>query len=48
MKKNGYSLHVCTLRPESTGTIRLKSKDPKAHPLIDAELPRRARVISTR
>ena len=36
MKKNGYSLHVCTLRPESTGTIRLKSKDPKEHPLIDA------------
>src|SRR5205814_1424863 len=36
MKKNGYSLHVCTLRPESTGTIRLKSTDPKEHPLIDA------------
>jgi len=36
MKKNGYSLHVCTLRPESAGTIRLKSKDPKEHPLIDA------------
>jgi len=36
MKKNGYSLHVCTLRPESTGTIRLASKDPAATPLIDA------------
>ena len=36
MKKDGYSLHVCTLRPESTGTIRLKSSDPKEHPLIDA------------
>ena len=36
MKKNGYSLHVCTLRPESTGTIRLKSSDPREHPLIDA------------
>ena len=36
LKKNGYSLHVCTLRPESRGTIRLKSKDPKEHPLIDA------------
>jgi choline dehydrogenase len=36
MKKNGYSLHVCTLRPESAGTIRLKSCDPKEHPLIDA------------
>jgi len=30
MKKNGYSLHVCTLRPESTGAIRLKSKDPRS------------------
>jgi choline dehydrogenase len=36
MKKNGYSLHVCTLRPESTGTIRLASQDPTAPPLIDA------------
>ena len=36
LKKNGYTLHVCALRPESTGTIRLKSKDPKEHPLIDA------------
>jgi len=36
MKKNGYSLHVCTLRPESTGTIRLATKDPLAPPLIDA------------
>ena len=23
MRKDGYSLHVCTLRPESRGTIRL-------------------------
>jgi choline dehydrogenase len=36
MKKNGYSLHVCTLRPESRGTIRLASPDPTKHPLIDA------------
>jgi choline dehydrogenase len=36
MNKNGYSLHVCTLRPESKGTIRLASQDPKAAPLIDA------------
>jgi choline dehydrogenase len=36
MKKNGFSLHVCTLRPESTGTIRLKSSNPVEHPLIDA------------
>jgi choline dehydrogenase len=36
LKKNGYTLHVCALRPESIGTIRLKSSDPKEHPLIDA------------
>ena len=36
LKKNGYTLHVCALRPESTGTIRLKSSKPKEHPLIDA------------
>ena len=36
MKKNGYSLHVCALRPESTGTIRLRSNNPNDHPLIDA------------
>ena len=36
LNRDGYSLHVCTLRPESKGTIRLRSKDPKEHPLIDA------------
>ena len=30
----GYSLHVCDLRPKSRGHIRLASKDPLAHPLI--------------
>jgi choline dehydrogenase-like flavoprotein len=32
---HGYSCHVCVLRPESTGTVRLASNDPKAMPLID-------------
>ncbi|WP_164156386.1 GMC family oxidoreductase [Sandarakinorhabdus rubra] len=32
---HGYQLHVCQLRPESRGTIRLKSPDPLAHPAID-------------
>ena len=36
LNKDGYSLHVCTLRPESRGTIRLKSTDPAVAPLIDA------------
>ena len=47
MKKNGYSLHVCTLRPESRGTIRLRSKDPKEHPLIDANYLAERRDLDT-
>jgi choline dehydrogenase len=31
----GYQIHVCQLRPESRGTIRLASNDPAAHPKID-------------
>jgi choline dehydrogenase len=32
----GYSLHVCNLRPKSRGEIRLSSADPLAAPLISA------------
>ncbi|MBX3593526.1 FAD-dependent oxidoreductase [Sphingomonas sp.] len=32
---HGYSCHACVLRPESRGTVRLKSLDPRAAPLID-------------
>lgn len=35
LKKNGFTLHVCQLRPESRGQITLKSSDPFAHPAID-------------
>ena len=31
----GYSLHVCQLRPQSRGTVSLQSSDPFASPLID-------------
>jgi len=47
MKRNGYSLHVCTLRPQSTGTIRLRSSDPKEHPLIDANYLAERRDLDT-
>ena len=47
MKKNGYSLHVCTLRPESRGTIRLQSSDPGVHPLIDANYLAERRDLDT-
>ncbi|MGZ5913419.1 MAG: GMC oxidoreductase, partial [Reyranella sp.] len=47
IKKNGYSLHVCTLRPESRGTIRLRSADPKDHPQIDANYLAERRDLDT-
>ena len=35
VKGQGYSCHVCVLRPESRGTVRLASADAAAPPLID-------------
>jgi choline dehydrogenase-like flavoprotein len=35
VKAHGYSGHVCVLRPESKGTVRLASIDAHAAPLID-------------
>ena len=32
---NGFSCHVCLLRPESKGTVKIASKDPMVAPLID-------------
>ena len=32
---DGYSCHVCVLRPASRGTVRLASPSPQAVPLID-------------
>ena len=32
---HGYSCHVCLLRPQSRGSVRLASRDPLAPPLID-------------
>jgi len=34
---HGFSCHVCLLRPKSSGSIRLASKDPLARPLIDPD-----------
>jgi choline dehydrogenase len=36
-REHGFQMHVCQLRPESRGTIRLKSPDPAAHPAIDPD-----------
>ncbi len=35
VKGVGYSIHVCVLRPESRGTVRLASADAAAAPRID-------------
>jgi choline dehydrogenase-like flavoprotein len=35
LRGEGYSLHVCQLRPQSRGTVSLQSSDPFAAPLID-------------
>jgi choline dehydrogenase-like flavoprotein len=35
MSKNGYSCHVCVLRPKSSGRMTLRSADPEAAPRID-------------
>lgn len=35
VREAGFSGHVCVLRPESRGTVRLASADPAAPPLID-------------
>ena len=36
--RHGFQCHVCPLRPESTGSIKLRSTDPFDHPIIDANV----------
>lgn len=35
VEKDGFTIHACQLRPQSLGTIALKSADPFAEPAID-------------
>lgn len=35
VRSAGYSCHVCVLRPESRGSVRLAGIDPRSPPLID-------------
>lgn len=35
LKEHGYSLHVCVLRPESRGWVKLRSADPADAPAIN-------------
>lgn len=34
---DGFSCHVCVLRPESRGTVRLRDTNPKSAPVIDPQ-----------
>ncbi|MCY4207638.1 MAG: choline dehydrogenase [Roseovarius sp.] len=36
--RHGFQCHVCPLRPESTGSIKLRSTDPFEHPIISADV----------
>ncbi|PFG64650.1 choline dehydrogenase-like flavoprotein [Thioclava sp. ES.031] len=45
---DGWSAHICPLRPQSRGTLRLASNDPRAAPLIDPDYlsdPRDAELL---
>lgn len=35
VNQDGMTLHACQLRPESRGSVRLRSADPYVHPAID-------------
>lgn len=43
----GFSCHVCKLRPESRGSVRLNSADPFAAPAIDPAFLRDRRDLET-
>ncbi len=44
---HGYQMHICQLRPESRGTVRLQSPDPLAHPAIDPRYLSAAEDVET-
>ncbi len=47
VKGHGFSAHVCVLRPESRGTVRLASADAGVAPLIDPAFLQDPRDIAT-
>jgi choline dehydrogenase-like flavoprotein len=44
---NGFSCHVCLLRPKSVGTVRIASKDPLKDPEIDPQFLSNREDMST-
>lgn len=47
VRVNGFSCHVCVLRPESRGTVRLKSPRMQDAPLIDPQFLTDERDVDT-
>jgi choline dehydrogenase-like flavoprotein len=47
VKGHGFSCHACVLRPESRGTVRLQSLDPRAAPVIDPRFLSDERDVET-
>jgi choline dehydrogenase-like flavoprotein len=47
VKGHGFSLHACVLRPESKGTVRLRSADARMAPLIDPNFLEDERDMAT-
>jgi choline dehydrogenase-like flavoprotein len=47
VKGHGFSLHACVLRPESRGTVKLASPDPRAAPMIDPNFLADERDLAT-
>ncbi len=47
IKVHGYSCHVCVLRPESRGTVRLQGPDAGSAPLIDPQFLSDDRDVAT-
>lgn len=37
INQDGFTLHICQLRPESRGTVHVPNADPMADPLIDPD-----------
>ncbi len=47
VRAHGFSCHVCVLRPESRGTVKLASSDAGASPLIDPRFLSDDRDVTT-
>ncbi|MDX1580786.1 MAG: GMC oxidoreductase [Alphaproteobacteria bacterium] len=47
MDRHGFQVHVCQLRPESRGWVKLASSDPGAHPRIQPNYLAESKDVET-